>query len=100
MAIMLHSSFAVHPGRWLRSEVVEPHGLSITELANRLGVTRQALSNLLGGKSALSAEMALRFEKAFGLRADTMLRMQLAHDLAEVRLRQATLKVERIGVAA
>ena len=72
----------MHPGPWLRSEVVEPHGLSITDLADKVGVTQQELTELLDGRSALSAEMALRFEKAFALRADTLLRMQLSHDLA------------------
>jgi addiction module HigA family antidote len=85
MAITLHPSFAVHPGPWLRAEIVEPNGLSVTAAAERLGVTRQAMSNLLGGRAGLSAEMAVRFEGAFGLRAETLLRMQMAHDLAAVR---------------
>ncbi len=87
MAITLHPSFAVHPGPWLRAEIVEPNGLSVTAAAERLGVTRQAMSNLLGGRAGLSAEMAVRFEGAFGLRAETLLRMQMAHDLAAVRRR-------------
>ena len=99
MAIALHSSFAVHPGLWLRAEIVEPSGISTVDLAARLGVTRQAMSNLLNGKSGLSAEMAIRFEKAFGVRADTMLRMQAAHDLALARAREHELKVERIEAA-
>jgi addiction module HigA family antidote len=85
MAIALHPSFALHPGPWLRSEIVEPHGLTVTAAARKLGVTRQAMSNLLTGNAGLSAEMAIRFEKAFGLEAETLLRMQMAHDLAEVR---------------
>lgn len=97
MAIALHSSFAVHPGLWLRAEIVEPSQISTVDLAARLGVTRQAMSNLLNGKSGLSAEMAIRFEKAFGVRADTMLRMQAAHDLALARVRENELKIERIA---
>lgn len=85
MGIKLHPSFAVHPGEWLRSEIVEPHGLSVTAIAGKLHVTRQAMSNLLNGRAGLSAEMAIRFEKAFGLSAETMLRMQAAYDLAEAR---------------
>ena len=54
MAIRLHSSIAVHPGAWLRTEAVEPAGLSVTEAAARLRVTRQAMSNLLSGKAGLS----------------------------------------------
>jgi len=104
MAIQLHSSFAVHPGAWLRAEIVQPHGLSITEVAGKLGVTRQAMSNLLNARAGISAEMALRFEKAFGLSADTLMRMQAAHDMAAARSREKQIKVQRIapmqGVAA
>lgn len=97
MAIKLHASFAVHPGAWLRTEIVEPHGLSVTLTAEKLGVTRQAMSNLLNANAGLSADMAIRFEKAFGVRADTMLRMQAAHDLAEARAHEGMIKVERIA---
>ena len=97
MAIKLHSSFAVHPGAWLRAEVIEPHGLSVTDAAGKLHVTRQAMSNLLGARAGLSAEMAIRFEKAFGLNADTLMRMQSAHDLAAVRARGAAIEVERVA---
>jgi addiction module HigA family antidote len=97
MAIKLHSSFAVHPGAWLRTEIVEPYGLSVTVAAGKLGVTRQAMSNLLNGKAALSAEMAIRFEKAFGVRAETMLRMQAAYDLVEARSHEDEIKVERVA---
>lgn len=98
MAIKLHPTFAVHPGEWLRTEIVEPHGLNVTDTAGKLRVTRQAMSNLLNGNAGLSAEMAIRFEKAFGVQADTMMRMQAAHDLAEVRAREAEILVERVGV--
>jgi addiction module HigA family antidote len=94
MAIKLHTSFAVHPGQWLRSEIVDPAGLSVTALAERLHVTRQAASNLLNGNAGLSAEMAIRFEKAFGLKADTLMRMQAAHELADARTRQDEIVVE------
>lgn len=97
MPIKLHLSIAVHPGAWLRAEIVEPHGLSATNAGAKLHVTRQAMSNLLGGRAGLSAEMALRFEKAFGLSADTLMRMQAAHDLAQVRAREATIEVERVA---
>jgi addiction module HigA family antidote len=104
MTIKLHPSLAVHPGAWLRAEIVAPHGLSVTLAAQQLGVTRQAMSNLLNGNAGISAEMALRFEKAFGLSADTLLRMQAAHDMALARSRQRQLKVRRVaplqGVAA
>lgn len=96
MAIKLHSSFAVHPGAWLREEVVEPSGLSVTELAVHLDVSRQSMSKLLNGGQGLSAEMAIRFEKAFGLKADTLMRMQSAHALAEARVNEGEIDVERL----
>ena len=95
MGITLHSSFAVHPGDWLRTEIVQPHGLNVTDTAAKLRVTRQAMSNLLNGRAGLSAEMAVRFEKAFGVRAETMLRMQTVHDLAAARARM--IEVERVA---
>ena len=97
MAIQLHGSFAVHPGVWLRQEIVEPAGLSVTAAADRLHVTRQAMSNLLNGSAGLSAEMAIRFEKAFGLRADTLMRMQAAHELAQARAHEDDIRVERVA---
>lgn len=87
MLIKLHSSVAVHAGAWLRAEVLEPHGLTVSDAAARLHVTRQAVSNLLGARAGLSAEMAIRLEKAFELSADTLMRMQAAHDLARVGAR-------------
>lgn len=100
MAIMVHPSFAVHPGAWLREEMVEPRGLSVTDLAKHLGVSRQALSTLLNGRAGLTAEMAIRFEKAFGLKADTLYRMQTAHELAQARGREKAIRVERLAEAA
>lgn len=97
MAIKLHPSFAVHAGVWLRSEIVEPHGLTVSAAAEKLGVSRQAMSSLLNGRAGISAEMAIRFEKAFDLRADSLLRMQAAHDLAEARRHEKDIKVEKIA---
>jgi addiction module HigA family antidote len=96
MAIKLHDSFALHPGPWLRRNFVDPFGLTQAETAERLGVTRVALSNLLNGKSALSPEMAIRFDKAFGVSAKTLLRMQSAHDLARAQSAAGTINVSRI----
>ncbi|MFS2111080.1 HigA family addiction module antitoxin [Sphingomonas sp. Sphisp140] len=100
MAITVASAFAVHPGEWLRHEIVEAHGLGVTEVAAHLSVTRQAMSALLNGRAGLSAEMAIRFEKAFGVRADTLLRMQSAHELANARAQADAIKVEPFGKAA
>lgn len=96
MAIKLHSRFALHPGPWLRRNFVEAYGLTQARAAEHLGVTRLALSNLLNAKAALSPEMAIRFEKAFGVSAKTLLRMQSAHDLARAQEASAAIKVERI----
>ena len=77
-----------HPGRLVRQECIEPLGLSVTDAASVLGVTRQALNNLVNAKSGISAEMALRLAKAFGGDAETWLRLQMAYDLAQVRKRE------------
>lgn len=69
-----------HPGLSVRFDCLEPLGLSIAEGAKVLGVTRQALNNLVSGKAGISAEMAIRLEKAFGGGAETWLRMQVAYD--------------------
>ena len=97
MAIKLHLSFAVHPGTWLREEIVVPAGLSVTELADHLDVSRQSMSKLLNGHQGLSAEMAIRFEKAFGLKAETLMRMQSAHELAQARAHEDEIEVERVA---
>jgi addiction module HigA family antidote len=97
MAIKLHNSFSLHPGPWLRRNFIEPYGLTQSDAAARLDVTRVALSNLLNGKSALSPEMAIRFEQGFGVSAKTLLRMQAAHDLARVQSAAKAIKVSRIA---
>ena len=84
-----------HPGAFLREDVLEPLGLSITKAAEVLGVRRATLSDLVNEKAALSPEMALRIEKAFGLDMDTMLRMQAWHDSAAMRARSDSVAVER-----
>src|ERR1700731_537956 len=84
-----------HPGQFIRAEVIGPLGLSVTKAAEVLGVTRPALSALLNGRAALSPEMALRIEKAFGPKMDTLLRMQTSFEIAEARKREGEIKVER-----
>jgi addiction module HigA family antidote len=85
-----------HIGSFIRTEVVEPFDLSVTDAAEILGVTRQALNNLLNEKSALTPDMALRIEKAFGPKMDHLLRMQLAFDIAQARRRERSIKVRRV----
>jgi addiction module HigA family antidote len=84
-----------HPGSILRDEVLQPLGLSVTAAAAALGVARPTLSNVLNAGSSLSPEMAIRIEKAFGPKADHLLRVQLAYDLAKVREREGEIQVQR-----
>jgi len=100
MALRMHPSLTVHVGDWLKTEIVEPVGVSVTALAEHFGVSRQALSTLLNGNAKLSADMAIRFEKAFGVKADTLLRMQTAYDLAQTREHEGDIKVQKFAKAA
>ena len=96
MALEMHSSLTVHVGDWLKTEIVEPAHISVKALAIHFGVSRQAMSNLLNGNSGLSADMAIRFEKAFGVKADTLLRMQTSYELAQVREHEDDIKVQKL----
>jgi addiction module HigA family antidote len=84
-----------HPGDFIRTEIVEPAGLSVTAAAAVLQVSRPALSSLLNGKADLSGDMALRLEKAFGVKMDTLMRMQSAYDIAQTRKRAKGIRVRR-----
>ncbi len=84
-----------HPGRSIRSACLGPLGLSISEAAKILGVTRQALNNVITGKSGISPDMAIRLTKAFGSTEETWLRMQLAYDLAAARKDESKIRVRR-----
>ncbi|MEO7859663.1 MAG: HigA family addiction module antitoxin [Nitrospirales bacterium] len=85
-----------HPGLSVRHDCLEPLGLSVTEGAKVLGVTRQAMNNLVSGKAGISAEMAIRLEKAFGGGAEIWLRMQAAYDLAQAKKHAGKIKVRRV----
>lgn len=82
-----------HPGGFIRTEVIEELGLSITKAAEVLGVRRATLSDLLHEKASLSPEMALRLEKAFNLDMDMLLRMQAWHDSREMRRQERKIQV-------
>jgi addiction module HigA family antidote len=84
-----------HPGRFVRVEVVDLLGLTVGEAAKALGVTRQALSSLLNGHVSLTPEMGIRFEKAFGMPLETLLKMQLDYDIAQARAREDSIHVNR-----
>jgi addiction module HigA family antidote len=85
-----------HPGDFIRTEIIEPAGLTVTAAAVALRVSRPALSSLLNGKADLSGDMALRIEKAFGVRMDTLMRMQGSYDIVQTRKREKLIQVRRI----
>ena len=87
-----------HPGEVIKSDCLEPLGLTVTRAAKGLGVTRQALSDLVNQKAGISIEMSFRLSKAFGSTPETWLGMQQAYDLWQARERAEKIKVERFGV--
>ena len=84
-----------HPGDFIRTEIIEPRGLSVTAAAQVLRVARPTLSSLLNGKADLSGEMALRIEKAFGVKMDTLMRMQASYDIARTRKLENKIRICR-----
>ena len=84
-----------HPGDFIRTEILGPLKLSVTEAASILGVSRPTLSSLLNGRAGLSGEMAVRIEKAFGPKMETLMRMQSSYDIAGARKRQRAIHVRR-----
>ena len=85
-----------HPGLSVRHDCIEVHDLTITEAAEILGVTRQTLNNLVNGKSGISADMAIRLDKAFGGDAETWLHLQMAYDLAQARQHEGDISVKPV----
>lgn len=86
----------IHPGL-LVTECLNDLGLTVAEAAKGLGITRQQLHNVIAGRSGVTPEMAIRFEKAFGSTADTWLRMQMNYDLAQARRREGEIAVTRLA---
>ena len=86
-----------HPGRIVRQECIEPLGLTVTEAAERLGVKRQTLNNLVNGKAGISPEMSIRLSKAFGSSAEVWLGLQMQYDLAQAEKTAHKIKVHRIA---
>lgn len=84
-----------HPGTFIRTEILEPHALTVTAAARVLGVSRPTLSSLLNSQADLSGDMALRLEKAFGVSMDTLMRMQSSYDIARTRRRAKSIPVRR-----
>jgi len=86
-----------HPGDFIRTELIQPAGLTVTAAAEALQVSRPTLSSLLNSKAGLSGDMALRLEKAFGIRMETLMRMQSSYDIAQTRKREKQIRVRRIA---
>jgi addiction module HigA family antidote len=89
-----------HPGEFVKTEIIEPLGLTVAAAAAVLGVSRPTLSTFLNGRSDLSGTMALRIEKAFGAKMDTLMRMQASCDIARARRREDEVQVERYRPSA
>ena len=85
-----------HPGQGIRDEI-EALGLSVADVANALGVTRQQLYRLINGNSGITPEMAVRLEMVIGGNADFWLRLQMNYDLAQIRARASQLKLKRLA---
>lgn len=88
-----------HPGGIVRRQCLEPLGLTVTRAAAGLGITRQALSDLVNEKAGISVEMAIRLSKAFGSTPETWLSMQTAYDLWQAHERADKLEVEKFSAA-
>src|SRR6202167_6069054 len=88
-----------HPGGIVRRQCLDPLGLSVTEVAKALGVTRQALSDVVNERAAISVEMAIRLSKAFGSTPETWLGMQMAYDLWHARKRSSRIRVRSFKAA-
>ena len=86
-----------HPGLSVRHDCLEPLGLSVTEAAKKLGVSRKQLSDVVNGHSGISPQMAIRLDKAFGGGANTWYRLQAAYDLAQAMKQADQIKVERLS---
>lgn len=97
MALKMHPTLPVHIGEWLRAEIVEPAGISVTDLAAHPGVSRQALSNFHEGEAGLYADMASRFGMGSSVKADTHMRMQARRDLAQARIHEGSIEVRRLS---
>ena len=89
-----------HPGLSVRHDCLEPLGLSVTEAARKLGVSRKQLSDVVNGHSGISPEMAIRLDKAFGGDVNTWYRLQAAYDLAQAMKQADQIKVERLSPVA
>jgi addiction module HigA family antidote len=84
------------PGDFIRTEIIEPAGLTVTEAAIAMGVSRPTSSSLLNRKSNLCGDMALRIEKEFGVKMDTLMRIESSYDFARTQKREKEIRVRRV----
>jgi antitoxin HigA-1 len=84
-----------HPGGFVKTEIIEPLDLTVTDAAQALGINRATLSNFLNEHTALTPDMAIRIDKAFGVSMETLMRMQNSYDIAQARKREGKIKVAR-----
>jgi antitoxin HigA-1 len=91
----MHVKNPAHPGGFVKTEIIEPLGLSVKDAAQALGITRAALSAFLNERASLSSDMAIRIEKAFGVSMETLMLMQNRYDIAQARKRQGEITVAR-----
>jgi addiction module HigA family antidote len=89
-----------HPGDFIKTEIVEAYGLSVTAAVVALGVSRPTLSSLLNGKAGLSGDRSLHIEKASRVKRYTLMRMQSAYEIAQTRKREKLIRVRRVVCAA
>lgn len=85
MVIKMHPLLVVHAGEWLKEEIIQPAHIPLSKLAKNLFISRQILSDILNGRARLTSKIAVRFEKAFCIKADTLMRMQSNYDIAQAR---------------
>jgi antitoxin HigA-1 len=88
-----------HPGGFVKTEIIEPLGLTVTDAARALGVSRATLSTFLNERASLSPDMAIRIDKAFGVSMETLMKMQSSHDIARAHEREDEIDVERYRAA-
>jgi antitoxin HigA-1 len=89
-----------HPGRIVRQECLEPLGLSVTDAAKALGVSRNALSELVNERRSISPEMAIRLTKAFGSTPEAWAGLQFDYDMAQAKKHADEIKVQRVSAPA
>ena len=88
-----------HPGEIIKELCIEPLGLSVTEAAKALGVSRKTLSSIINGKSGVSPEMAVRLSIAFNTSSESWLNQQTQYDLWQAERHRSKLRVKRLSAA-